>query len=310
MNKLVISALAATVCAGTTNASDWEGLDSELYSLSNTLTSQDGASISGWFEAGVIMDNSVAGGAATAGDDDWEVGRNRVNISGASGDTGYQISFDLDPTYALQDAYLTQSIGQFGLTIGTFRAPTTSNHNDNENDQAFLNRAVFVGSTVDAGAGVRTDGVQLGGSFSDVGWAYHMDDAGDGTWQVSYALEAGGAAIGLSYGDSDGGAAGTDTTSMEVTVATGDFTLGYENSDFDTAGTSVDATSLTGSFQMGEYSISVRDQDNEDVLAGSDVMTIAIGMDHGGARWTIQHDDNGHGDGTESGLAVGIMIGF
>ena len=44
MNKLVLSALAATVAVGTTSASesDWAGLDAELNSLTTALDSHEG----------------------------------------------------------------------------------------------------------------------------------------------------------------------------------------------------------------------------------------------------------------------------
>ena len=85
MNKLVLSALAATVAVGTTNASesDWAGLDAELNSLTTALDSHGGPSVGGYLEATYDTDAEA-----------WGTGRSRVTVSGDNGGYGYHVSVD------------------------------------------------------------------------------------------------------------------------------------------------------------------------------------------------------------------------
>ena len=143
MNKLVLSALAATVCVGTTNASegDWAGLDSELSALTTSMV-KDGPSVGGYLEATYDTDGDI-----------WGTGRNRVTVSGDNGGYGYHGSLQGSEG---ADAYITFTMGGIGWTMGDFRAPGTSNHLADENDTTFMYRDAI------GGGGAREEAARRG----------------------------------------------------------------------------------------------------------------------------------------------------
>ena len=102
MNKLVLSALAATVAVGTTNASesDWAGLDAELNSLTTALDNHP--SIGGYLEASYDTDAEA-----------WGTNRSRITVSGDHGGYGYHASIDSEGSEG-DDAYITFTMGGIG----------------------------------------------------------------------------------------------------------------------------------------------------------------------------------------------------
>jgi hypothetical protein len=281
MNKLVLSALAATVCVGTTNAneSDWAGLDAELTALTTSMV-KDGPTVSGYLEATYDSDAET-----------WGIGRNRLTLSGGSGGYGYNVSFDAaGDDHDGDDAYVTFTMGGIGWTMGTFRAPTTGNHLEAEADLHFLDRNGL------GGGGARTNGLMASGNMDALGWAAHYDDGGDITARITYDVMSGdGVNLSVAYASAE------DDSWIEANVSSGAFGLSYTMGDND-AGNEDDASSLVASYDVNEmWNLAVRSEN--DGGAADDVTTIAATHSDGGARWTIQMDDDDE-------ITVGVLVGF
>ncbi len=293
MNKLALSALAATLVMGTTNASDgdWTGLDAELSALSSALTFEGGVSIGGHLEAVYDTDSDVA--------DDMDIGRNRLTVSGDN----FHVGFDVDG-YALRDAYMNFTLGGFEMTAGQFRRPTTYNHLEKEADRHFLDRSALGTTATGDGVGGRVDGLMATGSTNNVGWNIHIDDAGLFTGRFSYDLMSSDD-MNLSVAYSVG-----ETTAIgdwfEAHLTAGDFSLSATMGDDDGTGTGAiggdSASVYVGSYQVSDnWTIGVRQTDHDD---GADAtMDAALTCDCGGARWTFQQND-------DDDLLVGCIVGF
>ena len=283
MNKLVISALAATVCVGATNASegDWTGLDAELSALSTSLVVKDGAAVGGYIETTYDADTEA-----------WGIGRNRITLSGDNGGYGYNVSFDATDADALDDAYVTFSMFGMGWTMGTFRAPTTGNHLEAEADLHFLDRNAL------GGGGARTTGLMAGGDISGFGWAAHYDDGGDITLRVTYDVMSGdGINLSVAYGMDDG----ADASWMEANASQGPFGLSFTTGDG--AGGDDDSCIVVSYDVNDSWNVALRSETDQDTASGDDETTIAATHTDGGARWTIQMDDDDE-------FSVGVLVGF
>ena len=288
MNKLVLSALAASVAIGTTNASegDWAGLDAELNTLTSSLDNHGGPAISGYLEAGYDTDDG-------SGDSAFGSGRHGVNMSGSVG--GYGYNFDLDnfgQTSQSADAFVTFEMGGIGWTMGDFRAPTTANHLINEEDMHFMDRSGLGGN------GARTTGLMASGNMDALGYWIHIGDAEELTARVSYDVMSGdGINLSVAYSMDDL----ADASWMEANISSGPFGIAATIGDND-AGTEDDAMVLHASYEVNDtWALGLRSSN-----AGGDTddtMDWAVTYADGGARWTFQTND-------DDDLMIGCIVGF
>jgi len=279
MNKLVLSALAATVCVGTTNASegDWAGLDSELSALTTSMV-KDGPSVGGYLEATYDTDGDI-----------WGVGRHRVSVSGDNGGYGYFASLQANDLEGA-DAYITFTMGGVGWTMGDFRAPGTSNHLADQSDTTFNNRDAI------GGAGVRSHGLMASGNMDALGYMVHVGNGNELSARVTYDVMSGdGVNLSLAYSMDDN----ADTSHMEADVSSGPF--GIHATMGDSAGGD-GAMVLVASYDVNDtWALAIRSTDLDD---GSDeTMDWAVTYGDGAARWTFQTNDG-------ADLTVGCIVGF
>jgi len=274
MNKLVLSALAATVAVGTTNASesDWAGLDAELNSLTTALDSHGGASVSGYLEAGYNTDTEA-----------WGTGRNRVALSGDNGGYGYNVSIQGSEA---ADAYVTFTMGGMGWTMGTFMKPGTGADAEAENARVFSTRNF--GDT-----GARSNGLMTSGDMGGAGYQVFVGDNNDFAARVSYDIMSGdGVNLSVAYSMDDA----DDSSAIEADVSSGPFGLHYTMQD----DSGVDDTCLTASYAVNDaWGVAIRQTDN------ADTMDWALTYSDGGARWTIESLDN-----AADAITIGCMVGF
>ena len=286
MNKLVLSALAATVAVGTTNASesDWAGLDAELNSLTTSLDGHGAPALSGYLEAMYDTDTG-------AGDSAWGVGRQRLAVSGDHGGYGYAFSVDGESSEG-GDAYVTFTMGGIGWTMGDFRAPTTSNHLECEGSMHFMDRSAL------GGGGARTHGLMASGNMDALGYWIHIGDAEDLTARVAYDVMSGdGINLSVAYSMDDA----ADQSWIEADVSSGPFGISYTMGDSDTGGGD-GASCIEASYTVNDaWAIGIRSTDQDD--GGDDTMDWAVTYGDGGARWTFQTND-------DDDLMIGCIVGF
>ena len=285
MNKLVLSALAATVAVGTTNASegDWAGLDAELNTLTSSLDDHGAPAISGYIEASYDTDDG-------SGDSAFGVSRHGLNMAGSVGGYGYNFdifSNDLDGNV---DAFVTFEMGGIGWTMGIFRAPTTMNHLIDDEDMAFMDRSTL------GGDGVRTTGLMASGSMDALGYWIHIGDAEELTARVSYDVMSGdGINLSVAYSMDDL----ADQSWMEANISSGPFGIAATMGD-SAAGDG--AMVLHASYDVNDtWAIGIRSTDLDD--GADETMDWAVDYSDGGARWTIQTND-------DDDLMIGCMVGF
>jgi hypothetical protein len=292
MNKLVLSALAASVAMGTTNASegDWAGLDAELNTLTSSLDSHGGPAISGYLEAAYVDDDTVLGGA---GDSAFDNNRYGLNLSGSVGGYGYSVDLtDNNDGDGNTDAFVTFEMGGIGWTMGQFRAPTTGNHLINEEDMHFMNRSNLGGN------GVRTDGLMASGSMDALGYWIHFGAQEELTARVSYDVMSGdGINLSVAYSMDDA----ADASWMEANISSGPFGIAATMGDNDTA-TEDDAMVLHASYEVNDtWALGIRS--SNDGGDSDDTMDWAVTYADGGARWTFQTND-------DDDLMLGCIVGF
>jgi len=280
MNKLVLSALAATVAVGTTNASesDWAGLDAELNSLTTALDSHGGPSVGGYLEATYDTDAEA-----------WGTGRSRVTVSGDNGGYGYHASIDSEGSEG-DDAYITFTMGGVGWTMGNFRAPGTSNHLANEGDMTFMDRDAI------GGGGARTSGIMVSGDMGGAGYSVHVGNGNEFSARLTYDVMSGdGVNLSLAYSMDDA----ADTSHIEANVSSGPFGIHATMGD----GVGDSAMCLTASYDVNDaWGLALRHTDQDD---GSDeTMDFAVTYGDGAARWTFQQNDGA------DGIAIGCIVGF
>ncbi len=186
MNKLVCSALAATVVgatgfAGTGNDS-WASLDKELETLSATMSAQSGGpQLSGW---GIVSydwsdDLDIEG---------FTLRSARLNAQGSVGEYGYKLSYDFGQENTLgdfvgqvRDAYLTWNMGDVVAgRLGNFKPPTLSSFLIERNRLLFLDRTLIATRFQSFGTSGRDLGVQFSGDFETVGWWIAVHNGSDG----------------------------------------------------------------------------------------------------------------------------------
>jgi hypothetical protein len=287
MNKLVLSALAASVAIGTTNASegDWAGLDAELNTLTSSLDNHGGAVLSGYIEANYDTDDG-------SGDSAFVTGRSGLNLSGSNG--GYGYSLDAANFFQSEDvdAYVTFEMGGIGWTMGTFRAPTTMNHLVNEEDMHFNDRSTL------GGDGFRTNGLMASGSMDALGYWIHIGDAEEFTARVSYDVMSGdGINLSVAYSMDDL----ADNSWIEANLSSGPFGIDVTTGDSD-AGGGDSAMVIAASYSVNDaWALGIRQTDQDDGL--DETMDWAVTYSDGGARWTIQTND-------DDDLTVGCIVGF
>jgi len=312
MNKLVLSALAASVAIGTTNASegDWAGLDAELNTLTSSLDHHEGGpNLSGYIEAGYLTSGDYDGNPATDDtDSEWDTYREGLSVSGSVGGFGYHM--DIDGSDAGDDHYVTFEKFGIGWTMGEFRAPTTGNHLENEEDMAFNTRSAL------GGGGGRETGLMASGSMDALGYWIHFGGDEGLTARVSYDVMSGdGLNLSLAYSmDDSDPAAGADSNSwMEANVSMSGFSLAYTMGDSDANIGGADngedsATCAVLSYMVNaDWTVSIRETDQDD---GSDsTMDWAINYNDDGGRWTIQSLEATI-DGADDAVGFGVIVGF
>ncbi len=276
MNKLVLSALAATVAVGTTNASesDWAGLDAELTSLTTALDSHGGPAVSGYVEAGYDTDAET-----------WGVARNRVALSGANGGYGYHVSLQGSED---ADAYVTFSMGGMGWTMGQFMKPGTGADGEAENDRVF--------STRDFGdTGARSTGLMTSGNMDALAYTVFAGNGNDLAARVSYdVMEGDGINLSLAYSMDDA----DDSSNMEADISSGSFGVHMTIRD---DGGADDDTCITASYAVNDtWGVAIRSTEIDGGDADSDW---AVTYDAGGARWTFETLEGGD-------LTIGCIVGF
>ena len=290
MNKLVLSALAATVAVGTTNASegDWAGLDAELNTLTSSLDDHGAPAISGYVEATYDTDTG-------AGDSAFGIGRHGLNMAGSVGGYGYNfdiLSNSFENGGTAFDAFVTFEMGGIGWTMGVFRAPTTMNHLIDEEDMHFNDRSAL------GGGGARTTGLMASGSMDALGYWIHIGDAEELTARVSYDVMSGdGINLSVAYSMDDL----ADASWMEANISSGPFGIAATMGDSD-AGGGDSAMVLHASYDVNDtWGLGIRSTDQDD--GGDETMDWAITYSDGGARWTFQTND-------DDDLMLGCIVGF
>jgi hypothetical protein len=296
MNKLVLSALAASVAVGTTNASegDWAGLDAELNTLTSSLDNHGGPAISGYLEATYDTDTG-------AGDSAFRSGRHGVNMSGSVG--GYGYNFDLTGANTTQgaDAFITFEMGGIGWTMGDFRAPTTANHLINEEDMHFMDRSDL------GGDGARTTGLMASGSMDALGYWIHIGDAEELTARVSYDVMSGdGINLSVAYSMDDE----ADNSWIEANISSGQFSVSATMGDADDRfnnGTLIDgkddAMVVSAAYSVNDtWNLGIRSSEIGGP-GGGESMDWAVTYADGGARWTFQTNEDDE-------LMLGCIVGF
>jgi len=288
MNKLVLSALAATVVVGTTNADEgeWAGLDAELTALSSSFDSHmGGPSFSGYLEA--IYDTDTG-----AGDSAFGEGRNRLAVSGDNGGYGYYFSVAGESDEGA-DAYVTFTMGGIGWTMGDFRAATTSNHNEDLGDMHFMDRSAL------GGGGARTHGLQASGDMSGFGYTIHIGNAEELTYRVSYDVMSGeGVNLSVAYSADDL----ADTSWLEADVSSGPFGLSFTSGDGDAGGSGDGATCIEATYMVNDtWALGIRQTDQDDGTDETSDWAVTYG--DGAARWTFQTND-------ADDLVIGCIVGF
>jgi len=288
MKKLILSALIATVAVGTTSANegpDWSGLDSELSKLSSSLNFGDGVGFSGYLEATYNSD-----------DETWGTGRNRIMVAGENGGFGYHVSVQGSED---ADAYVTFNKGGFDWQMGTFLRPTTSNHLENEADMHFMDRSGLGASGAEVGGG-RTTGIMASGGSDGMGWNVHLGSDELFTARVTYDVMSGdGMNLSVAYSIGETSAIGDW---FEAHLSNGPFGLSATVGDDDDGGGN-GASVYVASYNINDtMTLGLRqtDHDKDDEDATTDV---ALTCDCGGARWTIQQND-------DDDLVVGCIVGF
>lgn len=287
MNKLVLSALVATVAVGTASANegpDWSGLDSELNKLSSTLNFGDGLSFGGYLEATYDTDAQ-----------DWATGRNRVTASGGNGGFGYHLSIQGSEE---ADAFVTFNQAGIDWTMGNFRRPTTSNHLENEGDMHFMDRSALGASGAEAGGG-RTSGLMATGGSDGMGWKIHYGSDELFTARVTYDVMSGdGMNLSIAYSIGETSAIGDW---FEAHLSNGPFGLSATTGDDDSGGAN-SASVYVASYDINDtMTLGLRQTDHDD---GNDAtMDLALTCDCDGARWTFQQND-------EEDLMIGCIVGF
>jgi len=311
MNKLVLSALAASVAIGTTNASegDWAGLDAELNTLTSSLDSHGGPSVSGYLEAtydtvgiheviGVDAvaddpltpeDETVVGVDAVAESSTFGTARHNLTVSGSSGGYGYHV--DLDGGSEAADAYLTFTMGDMGWTMGTFMKPGTGADAEAENDRVFSTRNF-------GDSGDRSSGIMTSGSMDAIGYQIFVGDDETLAARVTYDVMTGdGINLSVAYSMDDE----DDSNAMEANLSSGPFGLHYTMlADGDD-----DDTCITASYAVNDtWAVALRQTTYDGGLA-EDVEDSdwAITYGDGGARWTIETLE---GDD----LTIGCIVSF
>jgi hypothetical protein len=331
MNKLVLSALAASVAIGTTNASegDWAGLDAELNTLTSSLDHHEGGpNLSGYIEAAYLTggdyDNNLSADDSDS-DSEWLMGRMGLSVSGSVGGFGYHMDIDGSDNAAAsvdangapvqnagdnRDTYVTFEKFGIGWTMGEFRAPTTANHLENEEDMAFTNRSAL------GGFGTRETGLMASGSMDALGYWIHFGGDEGLTARVAYDVMSGdGLNLSLAYSMDDSDTAdGADSNSwMEANVSMSGFSLAYTMGDSDANIGGADngedsATCAVLSYMVNaDWTVSIRETD-QDAVGGDSTMDWAINYNDDGGRWTIQSIEN-PGDGDDV-VAFGVIVGF
>jgi hypothetical protein len=290
MNKLVLSALAASVAVGTTNASegDWAGLDAELNTLTSSLDNHGGPAISGYIEAIYDTDADPLG----TGDSAFGIGRHGVNMAGSVGGYGYNFDLNGNDSDGNTDAFVTFEMAGMAWTMGQFRAPTTMNHLINEEDMHFMDRSGLGGN------GVRTNGIQTSGNMDALGYWIHIGDAEEFTARVSYDVMSGdGINLSVAYSMDDA----ADASWMEANISSGPFGIAATMGDNDTA-TEDDAMVLHASYEVNDtWALGIRS--SNDGGDSDDTMDWAVTYADGGARWTFQTND-------DDDLMLGCIVGF
>jgi len=287
MNKLVLSALAATVAVGTTNASEgeWAGLDAELTALSTSLTSHGGPTLSGYIEAEYDTDDG-------SGDSAFGINRQRLAVSGDNGGYGYYFSVDGESSEA-GDAYITFTMGGIGWTMGDFRAPTTGNHLEDEGDMHFNDRSALGGS------GARSHGLMASGSMDALGYSIHIGNAEELTARVTYDVMSGdGVNLSVAYSMDDL----ADASWLEADISSGPFGISLTMGDGDNGGSGDSAMCVEASYSVNDtWALGIRTTDQDD--GGDETMDWAVTYGDGAARWTFQTND-------DDDLTVGCIVGF
>jgi len=287
MKKLVLSALVATVAVGTTNANegpDWSGLDSELNKLSSSLNFGEGLSFGGYLEATYDTDTEA-----------WATGRNRVSLSGDNGGFGYHVSLQGSED---ADAYVTFNKGGVDWQMGNFRRPTTSNHLENEADMHFMDRSALGASGAEVGGG-RTTGLMATGGSDGMGWNIHLGSDELFTARFTYDVMSGdGMNLSVAYSVGETSAIGDW---FEAHVSNGPFNLSATMGDDDSGGAN-SASVYVASYDINDtMTLGLRQTDHDD---GNDAtMDAALTCDCGGARWTVQQND-------DDDVMVGCIVGF
>jgi len=259
MNKLVLSALAATVAMGTTYASEgeWAGLDAELNTLTTALDNHGGPSVSGYLEAGYNSDSEA-----------WQSG-SRANVALTGSNYHVDISGSEDT-----DAYVTFEMAGMNWQMGTFMAPGTGADAEAENDRVFSTRNF-------GDSGDRSNGLMTGGDMSGIGWQVFIGDDTTLAARVTYDVMSGDGmnlSVAYSMDDSD------DSTAIEANVSSGPFSVNYTMQDDD----GVDDTCLTAGYAVNDtWGVAIRQTDN------ADTMDWAVTYGEGGTRWTIETLDDG-----------------
>jgi len=279
MNKLVLSALAATVAMGTTYASEgeWAGLDAELNTLTTALDNHGGPSVSGYLEAGYNADT-----------EEWGTSRNNVSVSGDNGGYGYHVDLHGSEDF---DAYVTFTMGGMGWTMGTFMAPGTAADAEAENDRVFSTRNL--GSD-----GVRSDGLMTSGSMDALGYQIHIGDGNEFSARVSYDVMSGdGMNLSVAYSMDDA----ADSSAIEASVSSGPFGIHVTLGD---DGLGADTTVITANYDVNDaWGVHIRQTDDD--TAGDETLDWALTYGDGGARWTIESLDNGL-----DAITIGCLVGF
>lgn len=185
MNKLVISAMTATVAsaAALASESEWARLDRDVQALSASLNELEssGVTMSGYIRAAYLNSSDLQTEAPPDGKDvgDFEVLNARLKASGTRGGVGYVLQAGFESAGSaslLKDAYVNIPIGgNLNVRAGQFKGIIARDSLVSSSKLFFADR-----SEIGTLFGARAEGLALMGNFEAFDWAITVQDGTDG----------------------------------------------------------------------------------------------------------------------------------
>lgn len=240
MQKIFIGLAASALFAASASANtgdSWMKLDSEIASLSSTVTSDGGLGVSGY-----IADWYTSTSDTNPNTGGWAFKSLRLNFKGKVEDMAVKVSYSMKSGSAsLRDAYVRwEATEGLELTVGRFKRPFSWNYLTSSS------RLLFYDNTMNAENEDRDTGFMLSGSLGDdmLGWQAAMTNGDDGTGdnQRFTVRLAGDVAGDGAFNKNEGAIQGSDSLDASLGIA-------FATDESDTTG--FDKVGFEGALTMG-----------------------------------------------------------